>query len=217
MIRHIHRRHARAALAGLAAFALLLFAGIALAGEHPSGGEHPAEHPGGAPQMSPEEMQKMMALIQPGPPHAQLAKMAGTWKAATRMWEGPGDPITGGGTITYEVVLGGRYMIGRHLGTYRDMPFEGISIDGYDNGKKQYFTMWLDNFGTGVMQLTGQPTAEGRGIDFVGTMFDPMGMTERKVREEVRYESDTKWMMTMYMEGPDGKEMKVMEYTAEKQ
>ena len=98
------------------------------------------------------------------------------------------------------------------------MPFEGMSIDGYDNGKKEYFSLWLDNFGTGVMRLTGQPTAEGHGINLAGTMFDPMRMQETKVREEVRYEGEKKFVMTMYMDNPDGSgEMKVMEYTAEKQ
>ncbi len=209
-----HTRHCRARLALLAAAALCLLApaGFALAADHPA-----AEHPG-APQVSAEEMQRMMSLIQPGPLHERLAKLAGSWKATTKMWEGPGEPLLGAGTITFEIVLGGRYLIGRHVGTYRDMPFEGMSIDGYDNGKKEYFSLWLDNFGTGVMRLTGQPTAEGHGINLAGTMFDPMRMQETKVREEVRYEGEKKFVMTMYMDNPDGSgEMKVMEYTAEKQ
>lgn len=170
------------------------------------------------PQMTEEQMKQMMAMIQPGPQHAEMAKAVGTWKTSSKMWEGGGDPVTGEGSATFEAVLGGRYIIGHHKGNYRGMPFEGMSIDGYDNAKKMYLSVWIDNFGTGMMNLTGQPAAGGNGIDLAGTMFDPVTGTELKVREEMRYEGDTKFTMTMFMQPPGGApEMKVMEYTGVKQ
>lgn len=193
--------------------ALVVFAGLpapTLAQDKPA-----ADAP---PQMTEEQMKQMMAMIQPGPMHAELAKSAGAWKTSAKMWEGGGDPVTGDGTARFEVVLGGRYVLGRHTGNYRGMPFEGLSIDGYDNTKKQYISFWFDNFGTGVMQLTGQPAAGGKGVDLAGTMFDPATGVEMKVREELRYEGDTRFSMTMFMQPPGGApEMKVMEYTGVRQ
>lgn len=197
-------------LAALAAPLAALIA-PALAEEKPAATDAP-------PQMTEEQMKQMMAMIQPGPQHAQLAKAVGTWKTKSTMWEPGAEPTTGEGSVTFETVLGGRYIIGRHSGNYRGMPFEGMSIDGYDNAKKMYISAWIDNFGTGMMNLTGQPAAGGSGIDLSGTMFDPVTGTELKVREEMRYEDDTKFTMTMFMQPPGGApEMKVMEYTGVKQ
>lgn len=170
----------------------------------------PAE--GGAPQMTPEQMQQMMALIQPGERHQGMARNVGEWKTTMKMWEGPGDPIVQEGTMSCEMVLGGRYLISRHRAEYRGMPFEGMGIDAYDNAKKQYVSLWLDNFGTGVMQLTGQPAKDGNGVDYVGTMYDPMRQADSRVREEFRYPDADHFVMTMYQAAPDGSgEVKVME------
>ncbi len=36
------------------------------------------------------------------------------------------------------------------------MPFEGMGIDGYDNLAKQYVSTWVDNMGTGIMNIDRQ-------------------------------------------------------------
>jgi hypothetical protein len=181
------------------------------------GGQPPAGPPG---QMSQEEMQKMMALASPGAKHKELDRLVGTWKTTITMWMGPGDPTHSSGTATYEWVLGGRYLKSKQTGQFGDMPFEGLGMDGYDNAQKHYFSVWFDNMGTGVMLLTGQPSADGKGIDYSGTTFDPMQMKNVRVREEVRWTGATKYLFTMYtdMPGPDGKprETRMMEITAEK-
>jgi hypothetical protein len=173
-----------------------------------------AGHEGGMPQMSQEQMQQMMTLIQPGEIHREMARSAGQWKTTMKFWEGPGEPRVTEGTMSCEMVLGGRYLISHHKGDYMGMPFEGMGIDAYDNGKKQYISLWLDNFGTGVMQLTGQKSRDGKGTDYVGTMFDPMRMADSRVREEFRYADADHFAMTMYQAAPDGRgETKVMEMT----
>lgn len=179
-----------------------------------------AEEPGaGGMEMTDEEMKQMMALGSPGPLHADLAKAAGgTWKTTTKLWEGGAEPITGEGTATFEIVLGGRFLVGHHRSSYRGMPFEGMSIDGYDNVKRQYVSYWFDNLSTGSMHLAGQPSADGRGIDLVGAMLDPSTGADLKVREEMRRDGDNKFTLTMYMLPPGGApEMKVMEYTGVRQ
>ncbi len=168
-----------------------------------------------------EMMEKMMAYATPGEPHKELNRLVGTWKTSNKMWMGPGEPAVSSGTSTYEWILGGRYLKSKHAGVFADMPFEGMGIDGYDNGKKEYFSVWCDNMGTGVMFLTGRPSSDGKGMTYSGTSFDPVQMKDVRVREEVRWASDSKYTFTMFMDvpGPTGEpqEMRVFELEAEKQ
>ena len=201
----------------LAGCCLFLFAVVAAAA-----GDQKTPAAGGSsePGMSPEMMQKMMAYMTPGAPHKDLEKAVGHWKTKIKMWMGPGDPTTSDGTAEFEMMLGGRYLHGHHTGSFNGMPFEGAEIDGYDNGKKEYFEIWLDNMGTGVMMLTGQAATDGKGISYHGTMFDPTTGTDSTIRQELRWTDDSHFVLKEYasMPGPGGKvsEMQVLEVTGEK-
>jgi hypothetical protein len=190
-------------------------------GYQSSGKESPGGNgASGAGGMSQEDMKKMMALATPGEQHKIFDHLVGTWKLTIKMWMGPGEPTVNQGTAKFEWILGGRYLKSTQIGNFNDMPFEGMELDGYDNAQKQYFAVWLDNMGTGVMNLTGQPTADGKGINYSGETFEPMQNKNVKVREEVRYTSNTSYTFTMYMQmpGPGGatQETKVMEITGQK-
>ncbi len=203
-------------LLGVVLVALPLSASLAT----PRADQPPAANGGSSGQMGQAEMQKMMELATPGPEHQALGKLVGDWKTSIKMWMGPGDPTVTEGKSTYAWILGGRYLESHHTGQMGGMPFEGMEIDGYDRAQKQYFSTWIDNMGTGMMNMTGQPATNGKGIDLAGSMFDPTQMKNVPVREEVRWSDDTDYVMSMYvqMSGPDGqnKEMKVMELTAHK-
>jgi len=205
-----------------AALALLALAiGIARPAGAATGSDASKPAGGGMPSMSPEEMQKMMAYAVPGENHKALGKLVGNWKTTVRLWMGPGDPAVSQGTATYAWALGGRYLQCHQTGSFNGMPYEGMGIDGYDNGKKQYFNVWFDNMGTGLMYSTGQPAADGQGIEYTGTTFDPSQMKDMTVREIVHWNDANHYVYTMYSSfpGPDGKpqEMKVLEILGEKQ
>ena len=162
-------------------------------------------------QMDSQAMEQlMMKLMTPGQPHALLGKMAGEWTTTVVSYmEGP-EPTTSHGTFTSEPVLGGRYMLGRHSGTSMGMPFEGLSIDGYDNGKEEFFSIWLDNFGTGYYLAHGQLDADGRTLRLSGNMtFGPMEIPSRS--ETVMVDEDTTVFTMWQSMGPQ--ESKVMEMT----
>jgi hypothetical protein len=173
---------------------------------------------GGPPQMNSADMQKMMALMQPGPNHQTLGRLAGRWRTTIRLWMGPGKPQVSEGEATYEWTLGSRYLVDHQSGSFNDMPFLGMGITGYDNGKKRYFTCWFDNMGTGMMSLTGQADADGKGWTFHGPVFDPARGKDIPVREELRLDDNDHYTFRMFesMAGPDGKsqDMKVMEIAA---
>ena len=96
-------------------------------------------------------MQKWMEYMTPSSVHKIMARSVGEWTTSMQMWEGPNvKPSKSEGTCKSEMILGGRYLQSKYSSTVMGMPFEGISTDGYDNGKKVYFNTWVDNMGTGT-------------------------------------------------------------------
>src|SRR3569832_401364 len=69
-----------------------------------------------------------------GEPHKMLAKGAGTWDAEVTMWMADGSPPTKSTSSSVNTMLfGGLYQMSKHSGNMMGMPFEGMSIAGYDN------------------------------------------------------------------------------------
>lgn len=160
-------------------------------------------------QPDPAAMQEMMMkLISPGAPHEHLAALAGKWNAALT-WYMEGEQ-TSAGTCEYEMVLGGRYLVGRFRTTYMGQPFEGLSVDGYDNGAQEFFSLWFDTMGTGYFLSKGKAPADGKTFTLNGTMV--MGPMEIPTRSEsVMVDKDTmKFTMWHVMGGQEAKAMEAV-------
>jgi hypothetical protein len=154
-----------------------------------------------------EEM--MMKLMTPGAPHQHLATMAGKWTTTQTMYV-EGSPQTSTGTYEGEVVLGGRYVLGRFKGAYMGQPFEGLSLDGFDNGKQEFFSIWLDTMGTGYYLTHGTASADGKTVSHKGTMT--LGPLEMPTRAETVFVDKDTVTFTMW-QSMGGPEMKSMEMT----
>lgn len=154
--------------------------------------------------------QLMIKLGTPGPNHALLQKLAGKWETAmTTYMDGP-EPVSSTGTLVSEPALDGRYMVGHYTGQAMGQPFEGMSIDGFDNNTQQFFSMWLDNFSTGYYLAHGTLASDGKTLTHTGTMsFGPM---EIPSRSETVFVNDDKITFTMW-HTMEGHEMKAMEMT----
>ncbi len=90
------------------------------------------------------------------------------------------------------------------------MPFEGISVTGYDNAKKIFVNSWIDNMGTGMMYLEGSWDDQNKSINFKGKTVDPVTGNDIPVREIIRFPDDNTQVMEMYMTA-NGTEFKGME------
>ena len=118
------------------------------------------------------------------------------------------------------MILGDRYQMSKHTGSFEGMPFEGVSITAYDNAKKMFVSTWMDNMGTGIMKLSGTWDAATKTLTSTGTQTDPSrNGKDCTVREVFKVIDDNNHLMEMY--GPDpmtGKEFKAMEvkYTRKK-
>jgi hypothetical protein len=159
-----------------------------------------------------DEMKKWMAYMTPGKEHEMLAKMVGNWNVATTMWMAPGaPPEKSDGTMVCEMIYGGRYQQAKFNGTAMGMPFEGTSLTAFDNGKKVFINIWMDNMGTGVMYCEGKYDEKTKNIVFEGTMFDPLKGKDIKFKEIMIQKDDNNYVMEMYANDDAGKEFKTLE------
>jgi hypothetical protein len=156
-----------------------------------------------------EMMKKWQEYMTPGSVHQQFAKMAGNWKATVTQFMG-GQESKSEGTATYSMVLGGRYLHGSFNAIMIGMPFEGMSLDAYDNGTKEYISLWLDNMGTGVMMTKGKMDDKTKTVTYWGSMYDPMTGKDQKVKTVMKEKDDNNCTFEMYTVD-NGKETKNMQ------
>jgi hypothetical protein len=158
-----------------------------------------------------EETKAMMDYATPGAIHKMMAKSVGSWSGAVTMWMQPGaPPMTSTSEAQNDTILGGRYLQVKNTGNFMGMPFEGISVIGYDNAKKIFVNSWIDNMGTGMTYLTGTWDAKSNSINFTGSVVDPMSGKDVPVRQVLRIVDDNTQVMEMYTMG-NGHEFKNME------
>ncbi len=162
--------------------------------------------------LTPEEEQKAwMDYATPGKMHEWLAKGNGTWESEVMSWMHPDSPAVKSKAISVnKMILGGRYSEGTFTGDMMGMPFEGRSIIGYDNAKKVFQSSWVDNMGTGFMNLEGVYDANAKTLTSKGKMIDPGTGKEIEMREVVTFIDDNTQKMEMFCT-KKGKEEKMME------
>ncbi len=171
-----------------------------------------------APPMDSAAMMKAWeAYMTPGEPHKMMAASNGKWTEDITMYMSPDAPpqkMTSSCENT--MILNGLYQKSVHKGMYNKMPFEGISTMGYNNASKKYQSTWIDNIGTGIMNMEGTYDEATKTINMKGTMTDPMTGQDMAVRETYKIIDDKNHYMEMF-EMRGGKEMKTMEISFKKQ
>lgn len=156
-------------------------------------------------------MKAWQDYMTPGDVHKMIATSNGTWNEEVTTWMAPGQPPTKS-TATAEntMIMGGRYQQTKHTGTFNGMPFEGMSLLGYDNAKKVFMSTWIDNMGTGVMNLEGKWDPATKSINFTGVAVDPATGKDMNVKETFTIVDNNTQKLEMYVVN-DGKESKTME------
>lgn len=70
------------------------------------------------------------------------------------------------------------------------MPYEGMSIIGYDNAKKIFQSSWVDNMGTGVMTMEGTYDPATKTLILTGKGYDPMAGKDMNMKQTFRFTDD---------------------------
>ncbi len=144
-----------------------------------------------------EMMKKWQEYMTPGQQHKTFEKYCGTWKAEITNYM-DGQPSKAEGTAIFEMILGGRYMKSTFNSVMMGMPMEGFGLDAFDNLTKEYTSIWLDNFGTGVLIMKGKVDPATKTLTYYGNMVDPMTGKETKVKSVSSYEGQDKMLFEMF-------------------
>lgn len=167
-----------------------------------------------------EAMKNWMEYATPGDMHKLMASWNGTWTAEITMWTTQGaEPAVSTGTAVNKMTMGDRYQLSNFTATLMGMPFEGMSILGYDNFKKVFESTWIDNVGTGILHLSGTWDAATKTMTMKGKAVDPSTKKENDVRQVFKIIDKNTQIMEMYNPDPKtGKEYKSLEvkYTVKK-
>jgi hypothetical protein len=146
----------------------------------------------------------------PGKFHELLKQFEGTWETKSEFQMGPDRPMMKStGTETDKFTVGGLFLMTDVKSEMGGMAFEAHSIWGYDEHKKKYTGSWVDNMSTAIWPFEG--TVDAAGKVFTLTMEGPDPMSGKTMKIKFIHEitgKDTR-KLTLFMPGPDGKEMEM--------
>ena len=151
--------------------------------------------------------------LTPGPEHAVLKDDVGTWDATVEMMI-PGIPPSAPskGVEVNALSCNGLCLVTDFKGEVMGSPFQGHGVNTWDPAKKKYVGSWSDSMAPGIATTEGTWDAATKTMN--GTMEAPDGQGgTAKMRSTVVYTPDGKRVFSMFMPGPDGKEMPTMRIT----
>jgi hypothetical protein len=150
-----------------------------------------------------------------GPEHAVLKEDVGTWDASIEVLM-PGAPA--GASKGVEVnTLGcnGLCLATQFNGQVMGAPFQGAGVTTWDPQKKKYVGSWSDSMTAGLATSEGTWDAAKKTLN--ATMATPDGAGGTVTLRSVVEYTDAKRVFTLYMPGPDGKEVPSMRITYTRQ
>jgi len=109
-------------------------------------------------------------------------------------------------------MLGGRFLMEEYKGSFMDQPFEGFSVTGYDNTKKEYVNVWMDNMGTMMVISRGTMDPAGKVLTMNSVWEDPTSGESSPIRMVTTFVDANTKKFEMYGTH-DGQEAKQMEIT----
>lgn len=145
--------------------------------------------------------------VKPGPEHAVLKKLVGTWDAEVE-FQGSKSK----GSMVFKEGPGGLWFINDFKGEMGGMKFEGHGVNGYDPQKKKYVGVWTDSMTPSVVPIEGTYDPATKTMTETMTVVGPTGQAE-KMENVTVFKSDDEHVWTMHGVGPNGAKQKMMSIT----
>lgn len=140
------------------------------------------EKPGGGEMTQDEQMKAWITANQPNDHHKKLQEMVGEWSAENTHYNPDGSVMSKtSDSAVNKSILGGRYILQHYSGDFGGMPFEGVGMMGFDNGKNEFVHVWFDNFSTAPMVSRGKA---GKNPNQTTTFSEMPGPTGEMMRME---------------------------------
>ena len=167
-------------------------------------------------QPTPEQMQAMMAAMQPGPEHERLGQLVGEWDAEIAFSFAPGQTQTLQAKLVGRSVLGGRFVMLEMASpeSLMGIPIEGMTIHGYDRRTGEHTILGLDTFGTYYVEGAGKGDASTNPIVMRGSHHDPVMDRDEVYDFVVRFVDADTWESEVVFITPDGERFTAMKTIA---
>ena len=150
-------------------------------------------------------------FAKPGKEHKQLRRLVGSWNADVKYYfDDSGKASESKATATVRAMMGGRFIQQRFSGEMQGQKFSGMAITGYDNAKKKYVGIWIDDMSTAIMRTEGTYDPKTHTMTETAVTSSPLG--EMKFKMVSSYVSDDEYTFAMSMVTPQG-EKKMMDIT----
>ncbi len=162
-----------------------------------------------------DAMAQMMALGSPSEHHEKLKSMVGDWNLTLRWRMAEEAPWTEETMkATSKLIMGGRYLaedVGGKMAMMPDHDFEGMSLMGYDNFKREFFSIWIDNTSTGYFLERGTANKSSKAITLTGENLDAMAGQMKDTKSVVTMIDKSSRKLEMFSSDANGKMWKSME------
>jgi hypothetical protein len=148
-------------------------------------------------------MEEAMKMAMPGPVHQGLARMAGEYTTARKIWMQPGgQPMESKGTAQLKTILGGRFLHEDATSSMMGIPVQEMRLTGYNNATKRYEGLWAYTMATGMMTLNGSSKDDGKTIDWEASFTDARG--KQTMQAVTRFVDDDHFVIELIAKMPDG-------------
>ncbi|MDX1947540.1 MAG: DUF1579 domain-containing protein [Pirellulaceae bacterium] len=150
----------------------------------------------------------------PGPEHAMLKQLEGTWDCVMTMH---GSPAPLNAVATYKMELGGLWLASDFKCDSPAFKFQGRGLDSYDQASKKYVSVWVDSMVTSPMMLTGTYDEATKKLTMTGEAPGPSGKPEKVKTVSLMKDADH-MTFQFFMIGEGGTETQAfsIEYTRRK-
>ncbi len=173
-----------------------------------------------APAMTPEQEKMMKAMEEAGKVsenHKALDYLVGDWTTHTKSWQAPGAKAEEStGKAMFEPMYDGRFIRETYEGSFMGKPFQGTGFLGYDNMKKKYTTVWIDNFSTASYVFEGDSKDKGKTITSTASFMCPATGTQKSIKSVMKKVSKNEFHYEHFDTDDKGREFKSMEIVYQK-
>ena len=129
-----------------------------------------AANGGGVTTARAETPKKQAVVPGPGPEHARLTALSGTWDVELTFWFQPGSPgVTAKGTSTIRPLLGGLFIEEKIDGVLNGTPFTTLAWTGFNTDTRQYEATRIASTNTIRIAETGAWDEQAHRFELKGT------------------------------------------------
>lgn len=152
------------------------------------------------------------SLSQPGPSHKLLDIFVGEWDTRISFWSAPkADPQISRGTSSIRWIVGNRFLQEDFRGRVVDEDLQGLGLMGFDNGSRQFKTVWIDSLNTALAVSYGRYVPDRNLFEMSSEVYDPLIGGTKTVRSAITIISPDKYSFSMIDTAPSGEDFTSME------